>query len=213
MTATRNAQETLKIKSIIKETIQELLADDEFVNKIIKKLSDKYDDKIQKMEDTIKTIEQKTIGLEKQIDTLKQNEKINNICVYGIQEQQNEKLETLATQLINAHTEINLNERDINKCYRVGKQNNNSMKSRPVIIQFKFYEHKLTVLKNAKNFKGKKIFITEDLTQNRLKLLQDAKSKLGVKNVWSYNGNIFVKVNGSSVKIRNNEDLLIHLQN
>lgn len=213
MASTRNAQEKLQLKSIIKETIQELLADDVFINNITKKLNDKFDEKIKKMEEIVKNIEHKSAGLEKQIDVLQQNEKINNVCVYGIKEQQNEKLKLIMTQLINVNTEVSLNEIDIEKCYRIGKESNNSSKPRPVVVKFKSFDRKIAVLKSRNKFKGKHIFITEDLTQVRLKLLKDAKMKLGERNVWSYNGNIFTKNNGSSVKIRGNEDLLVYSGN
>lgn len=210
--STRNAQEKLQLKSIIKETILEVLTDDVFINKIAKTLSDKVEEKIKKMEDTIRTMEHKTADLEKHIDILQQNEKINNICIYGVKEQENEKLKLIVTQLINANTEINLNdELDIEKCYRIGKESKNHPKPRPV-VKFKKFEQKIAILKNRNKFKGKQIFIAEDLTQVRLNLLQGAKTKLGGRNVWSYNGHIFAKINGSSLKIRSNEDLLMYSQ-
>lgn len=204
---TRSNQEKGQLKSIIKETIQELFTDDTFIEVLLKKFSDKADKKLKEMEDNLKTSELKIAGLEKQIEDLQQNEKICNICVYGITEQQNEKLKPVVSQLLN-DTQININESDIEKCYRIGKQNNNTGKTRPVIIKFKSYDSKLKILKHCNKFKGKKIFIIEDLVQSRRNLLEEAKKKLGEKNVWSYNGNIFAKIDGSRVKIRNKSDLL-----
>lgn len=47
----------------------------------------------------------------------------------------------------------------------------------------------------------------EDLTKNRLELLQEAKTKYGKKNVWSSNGHIYTKMDGRNKQIRTREDI------
>ena len=48
---------------------------------------------------------------------------------------------------------------------------------------------------------------TATLTKRRLSLLQEAKSLLGDKNVWSFNGTVFTNINSKREKIVFQEDL------
>lgn len=92
--------------------------------------------------------------------------------------------------------------------YRIGKKNESSPKPRPLIVKFINYDYKALLIKNAKKFKGKGIFIAEDLIKNRRKLLIEAKTILGLKNVWTYNGQIFTKIDGKTKKLNCTADIV-----
>lgn len=200
-----------EIKTIIKETIQELFADEEFMRTIVKKISDKVDDKINQLEELIKTQENKIHSLEQKIDDIEQKEKNNNVCIYGVPEELNETLCIKVPQLISDRTGLSLKQEDIIAVYRIGKPSENTQKPRPVILKLKWYDSKYSILKNCRKFKGTKVFISEDLTKARRKLLHDAKTTFGEKQVWIFNGHVFIKRNGINVKLYNNEDLLKYL--
>lgn len=195
------------LKFIIKETIAELINDEEFIQRIVKKVSDKMQEKLQAAEVKIKMLECKTNSFEEQITHLQQKEKVKNICIYGIVETEQESLKTVVTKILNDNTGLNIKEIDIASCYRIGNVSSNKKKYRPVIIKFVEYDYKNSVINNAKRFKGKKIFITEDLVQARRDLLKNAQAKLGIKNVWPRNGFIFTKCDGKTVKIKCLEDI------
>ena len=44
-----------------------------------------------------------------------------------------------------------------------------------------------------KKLKGKKLLITESLTVYRMKLLDEARQKYGVRNIWTYDGRVMYK--------------------
>ena len=46
-----------------------------------------------------------------------------------------------------------------------------------------------------KKLKGKKLLITKSLTVYRMKLLDEARQKYGVRNVWTYDGRVMYKEN------------------
>ena len=47
--------------------------------------------------------------------------------------------------------------------------------------------------------------VTESLTKRRLSLLNEAKSLLGDKNVWTYKGSVFTNINSKHEKIVSQE--------
>ena len=62
-------------------------------------------------------------------------------------------------------------------------------------------------MKNVAKFKGSKLFLTDDLTKMRRKLLQDAKDKMGSRNAWSFKGQIYIRTGDGSVRIGDYENL------
>ena len=57
-------------------------------------------------------------------------------------------------------------------------------------------------LKVKKKLKGKNISITESLTRYRMSVLNEAREKYGVKNVWTYGRWILYKDNNDGQKIK-----------
>lgn len=96
-------------------------------------------------------------------------------------------------------------EGEINKCYRVG---NNTRKERPVIMKFKKkQQQRKLILKNTKKLKGTKIVVVEDLIRSRLDLLKEAKAKYDRKLVYTFDGNVYISMNGTRYKLRNITEL------
>ena len=46
-----------------------------------------------------------------------------------------------------------------------------------------------------KNLKGKTLLIKESVTVYRMKLLDEARQKYGVRNIWNYDGRVMYKEN------------------
>nr|CAH7753485.1 unnamed protein product [Callosobruchus chinensis] len=55
--------------------------------------------------------------------------------------------------------------------------------------------------------KGSGIVVKEDLTDNRLKLMEAAIERASLKRVWSYNGTIYVMKDNRRISIKNKDDL------
>ncbi|KAG5888830.1 hypothetical protein JTB14_000103 [Gonioctena quinquepunctata] len=89
---------------------------------------------------------------------------------------------------------------EIITCYRIGKQSSPN-KSRPIIMKLRRSEVKSDIFRNVQNLRGKRIFITEDPTNNRRMLLKQAKSTQGEREVWSFIGQNFTKIYGKRVEL------------
>lgn len=202
----RGKQEKLDTKALIKETICELFTDEHFLNTILKKFNDKVDEKTKELETSIKNNEHKLMALEEKIDYLQQNTKINNICIYGIQEEPSENINLKIIQVLNNYSKLNITLDDILMSFRIGQKNGGG-KPRPIIVKFSSQVQKIKLLNNCKKFKGTKIFIAEDLTKNRRQLLNKARAALGDKNSWSFNGTIYAKIQDNIVKIKKDDDI------
>ena len=66
-------------------------------------------------------------------------------------------------------------------------------KPRPIIARFWDANVRNTVYSKKKLLKGKKFFISENLTKHRMKLLNESNEKYGKKNVWTREGRIYAR--------------------
>ena len=90
---------------------------------------------------------------------------------------------------------IDVKQEDLDRSHRLGKVKRNDNKPRPIIVKFARYAVRNKVFSNKKKLKGKKLLITESLTVYRMKLLDEARQKYGVRNVWTYDGRVMYKEN------------------
>lgn len=217
-----------ELKNLVKETVQELLADKDFIDSIAKKVSDKVADlekcinkecekivileenaaqhktKIDRIEEDVRECDQKVVILESRIDQLMQNEKLKNVIIHGLDVSGEDDILQQVMRLINNVVKIEVNNDDITACYRVG---NSAARYHPIIVKFVSQNKRNAVLAKRGNLKGTKAGITEDLTKRRLSLYKKAQELFNRKFVFTRNGHIFVKVGEVKHKIRNEEDL------
>lgn len=106
---------------------------------------------------------------------------------------------------------MNVEDHHIDRIHRIGKPRSmaNITRSgyRPVIVKFISYVQRNLVFTNKKNLKGSNMGITESLTKNRLKLLNNAKEKFNKNSVWTWDGKIVVLVNKSKHYISTHQEL------
>lgn len=149
--------------------------------KLTKTIGDKLEQKLLNIQTIVDEQNGKIKHLEQKVDDLNQRGKVNNVCFYGIPKESevnpDVKLSSRIIRLINTNTELNMSEADIVPSHRIGNLGNNN-KARPVIVKFAGHDKRVTLLKNAKCFKEKNIFIAEDLTKSRRELLQQRKLRL-----------------------------------
>ena len=110
---------------------------------------------------------------------------------------------------------INLSESDISVAHRIGRQPTPpspsspsqpppTLKPQPIVVRFTRRTVRNAVLANRKQLKGKKISVTEQLTQGRAQLLKKANELVKdqhIESAWSHDGRILVK--GANNKIVN----------
>ena len=79
---------------------------------------------------------------------------------------------------------------------------------RHTIVRFARMRKRMEVFRNKKNLKGKKITITESLTTMRVSLLERARKKYGVGNVWTTERRILTSIDGEIIEITSKAELI-----
>lgn len=138
-------------------------------------IMDKMEEKLSPLMEENKKLKSKIEKLENEIEFLKRKEKDNNIIVFGLEEKETTSSELLQNLKITLKQEINIDTEDyeINKLYRLGHKNRESNKPRPILCSFISNWKKKEILRNKKNLKT--IQISEDYSKEVLekrKILQ-----------------------------------------
>ena len=116
-------------------------------------------------------VQQQTLNALSERDKLEQYDRILNIRITGVEEQEHEAVEDLVKQVC-AATEAPIKKEDISACHRMGERGN---KHRTIICRFVSRDTQSRVMKNKKKLSGKvgynnQVYINEDLTRLRARL-------------------------------------------
>ena len=133
-----------------------------------------------------------------EIDRLEQYTRRESIRIAGLEEKDVETDAGLRAQIVQmaADMGVNLESSDISVCHRLGKKqtDHGRPKYRPVICKFISRNHKSAVISNKKKLKDKEgykhIYINEDLTPLRSRLLAIARKDAKVKNAVTKDGKV-----------------------
>ncbi|CAH1184034.1 unnamed protein product [Phaedon cochleariae] len=198
------------------------------ISKISSKLLNKIDNKLENMtarfdtiDVTLNSLNAKFIHLEEvehnhkkqfifvneKLDELHQNSKMNSLRLIGVNEETDENLISKILSTINDGMKIKCAIFELNRVFRVGKISADLTKPRAVIVDFVTNLKRNEVYKAKFKLKGTGIFINEDLTEYRYKLLLQAKKRFGNKEVWSQNCKIYAKCDNAVKLIRHEVDL------
>ena len=120
-----------------------------------------------------------------------------SVRIHGVPYTENESVDTVeqkARKVLN-DAGVTLDDRDISILHRAGKAKNGT---KPILVKFVTRMKRNEVMSKKKNLKGKdgykNIFITDDLTPLRMRLLGYIKNLEGVKKAWSFDGKIKVEM-------------------
>ena len=142
------------------------------------------------------------------IDEQEQYSSRECILLHGIpeprssQEKRKENTDQLFVDEINTRLNEKLTLTDLDRSHRLGKPEGRKG-PRPIIVKLLRYNDKERIFRKKKLLKGSKIMLTERLTRRRNLFLRYAKEKFGLKNVWTKDGDIYVK---TETGIRNMTD-------
>lgn len=189
-----------EIKELIKQTLIEVL--DGYLEKLVDKVLTKVKDGIRVELENMKTALAET---QDEVDYLKQLHKKKNLIIYGINETPNEEVKEKVIKLC-TDKHVNIPMAAIKHCYRIGNKTNN--KIRPIVIKFANENYRKNFMSNRKTLSKTGIRIKEDLTRKRLQLFKCCGEKLGFQSVWTYNGNIRVKIGENIHPIKNEKDIV-----
>lgn len=161
---------------------------------VVKQIADKIDVQLKKYETKINFLCDENKKLQNKIDILEQGNKKNNIRISGLNEVDGENLKQRVVELFHNKLKINMSI-DTMDCFRHKFDDN--AKSKPITVKFQHYTDKMLVIKNKKLLKNSKIFISEDLTKQRVLLLNEARGKFGKTKVWTLHGEIYALINNT----------------
>lgn len=159
----------------------------------LKAALDRNTEVIQRLETALIEKEKKIIELEEKLeektDSLEQDQRRQCLRIFGVPESELEDTDIIAINIA-AQIGVELEPRDIDRSHRVGKKGE---RPRAVIVKLVSYKKRREMFQNKRKLKNSGKTIREDLTQRRHKLLGECISKYGLNNVWTVDGNIFVK--------------------
>ena len=152
----------------------------------------------------------KVLKLEDAVDTAEQYSRRNCLRISGVREQPNESTDDIVTSIASA-IDVDIDIRDIDRSHRLGRastQDRPRDKPRDIIVKFSTYRarsrfYKARTLTKSRGYTG--VFVNEDLTKSRSKLLYEARRRVKsnqLKSAWSTDGTILIKstnVNGDDV--------------
>lgn len=194
----------------------------EFMEKIDKSMDEKFvvfRDKLNEVTNSVSSLNNtvrnnvKDISqLNKKVDALEQASKNNTLRICGLNEEEDEC--SVVDHVANFFSEklgVTCRAEDFISIYRINKIDSKKDKPRIVLVKFANLVKRKEVFLARKLLKGGSVFIFEDLTKIRFNLLNAAKKKLGNRNAWSIDGNIYVwsEENQKKLSVTCEEDLLL----
>ncbi|KAI4470383.1 l1 transposable element-related [Holotrichia oblita] len=173
------------------------------ISEEMKKITGTYETKIATLENEIKVLkefnEKLKVDCEEKYNKPEQYSRRYNLRVYGIKEQKNEKVEEVIQNLLIEKFNIENPSQYIDVCHRISERKANS--DRPIIVKFISQKTKTFVYRSKSKLKGSSIIIREDLTYLNLKKFKMLSEEYGKRNVWTVNGVIFYKTEGTVKKV------------
>lgn len=145
-----------KIKEILDNNKAELKC-------LIQNLSLELTEKINQAVDDVNTLRNQNAALEERVQKLEKHFRKNNIVVYGVQAQEDQRnLPAWIVSLLNDLLGLNLAVGDINNVYFIG---DNQKPKRPLMIELTSYITKVSIFRNVYKLKNKNIFVAHDLSR------------------------------------------------
>ena len=164
----------------------------------------------------VESLSTRVARVESENDALEQYTRRNSIRISGIPETDSENTDEIVFKIADK-LNVHIGSSDIDRSHRIGNPKTGG-RHRDIIVKFATYNarqriyHKRVELRNSEDKDTKSIFINEDLTKKRSKLLFDARtlSRVGkLKSAHSSDGKIFVRDNSDDrYLIKSDADIL-----
>lgn len=176
----------------------------------LKFVSDKYEEQkteIVDLKERVKNLEDdnaKTKNdfglLARRVDKNEQHSRNECLVLHGVAEAatgngnggRKEACEQLFAAAVSAEVGVELHKEELKRAHRLGAPRADG-KPRAIIARFWSMHKRNDVYFHKKNLKGKRLLITENLTDVRLEAFKAARAKHGDKSVWSNEGRIYAK--------------------
>lgn len=179
------------------------------VETIMNKIEERFENRIKKLESDMTALNNRITDLSidnrnmrTKLDALEQHTRRQNIRIFGLQYQDGENTLEKVIELFHSKLKLNsVRSGDIKSCYRVAAKNTQPEKPPAVLVSFSDNNIRASVLKSRKELRSTKIFVREDLTNSRVKLLSAAINKFSRKDAWCRNGVVYVRSGGVTHRV------------
>ena len=129
------------------------------------------------------------------IDRLEQYGRRDNIRIYGLEETRNEDTTEKVVKLA-ADIGVTITANDISVSHRLPQTGKRAVsKAKPIIVKFVRRSTKQLLMRSKKELRKKEnrknVYVEEDLTPLRSRMVRALRGETGIKTVWSIDGRIF----------------------
>lgn len=218
MTGTRNRKpgEDAGLLPDVKKLVEQMFTSKEFLEQISKTvtnvISSTVDAQFRKLEEENAELKRRIGRLESALDTqqkevrrIEQHTRQNSLCIFGVPDTRGDSTKGKIVELLKKKFVINVQDSDISACYRLGQYKED--KVRPVLVHFANITLRNEVFKRKSILKGAGVVIRENLSPSKLRLLKETVQKYGTGNVWTVQGEIYVKQRDRIKRLREEEDM------
>ncbi|KAI5713981.1 hypothetical protein M8J76_009009 [Diaphorina citri] len=174
-------------------------------DQIAQKLNTLMEKRVEQLERDVQYLQKENVDLKNKMIELEQYGRRNSIRIFGMQESKDEDTVAAVVQLVNSRLNIQVTNRDVDACHRLGKVKTNG-KPRSIICKFTSRLIRDKVYFNKKQLKGTKINIKEDLCKEKMDLFKRVTDKFSYKKVWTLRGNVFLMYKNKKFMFRNVEE-------
>ena len=164
------------------------------------------------LESEKKRLSNQVSGVLEDLD-IQQYSQRNCLLVHGLKEDKDKNTDNLVMKLFNEKLGVAVDISMIDRSHRLGPvRGENNPKPRPVMVKFCSYRIRKAVFTTKRKLKGSGISVTESLTKQRMKLLNEVQKVVGEGNPWAVDGFLFVKQGCRIIKITKRDDINILAQ-
>ncbi|KAK4881344.1 hypothetical protein RN001_004663 [Aquatica leii] len=164
----------------IEKTIEKVLNNQSFIKRIVETatavIRELYEERIKALEAKVCLLE---TAHSNRLDAVEQYSRVNNLRVFGVQEDKKEDLSASLTKLFKNKLGARMEEKDIDICHFLPSDEG---KTKQVIVRFVRREVRNEVFRKKKLLRGTGISIYEDLSKTRAHLLKLTKVQLKLEN-------------------------------
>ena len=194
----------------LKESQNEVKSDIKSLEAIVREKNDALvtmQQELSKYKAENKLLSTKLEQVENDLDNMEQYARRNSIRISGITERDDENVYSDVIGLFKKELSVEMHPNLIDRAHRLGAKGKG--KDRNIIVKFTSYQARQKVFEARKKLRthneksSKAIYINEDLTQKRAKLLYQArelKKEGKIKDCWTHDGRIIVKNNVSKIE-------------